>query len=122
VLLAGQAVSLPLTGVGVFATLLYDHTGRDISSTLTAGAYYVLSATILPYVAYKPGFVKKLKMHWWKFIFLGIGDVYGTYLQTLAFKYNSVASNQVYSPLLYCVHNKLKLKKICIYKRIKIKI
>ncbi|XP_065906881.1 solute carrier family 35 member F2-like isoform X2 [Dysidea avara] len=75
VLMAGQAVSLTVTGLGVFTTLLNDH-------------------TVLPYVAYKPGFVDKIKKHWWKFIFLGMADVYGTYLQTLAFKYTSVASNQ----------------------------
>ena len=101
--MAGQAVSLTVTGLGVFTTLLNDHTGKDISSTLTAGAYYILSATVLPYVAYKPGFVDKIKKHWWKFIFLGMADVYGTYLQTLAFKYTSVASNQVtYVYVLSC--------------------
>jgi len=95
VLLAGQAVSLTLTGTGVFATLLNDHTGKDISTALTAGAYFFLSATVLPYVAYQPGFMDKVKKHWWKFVILSLGDVYGTYLQTVAFKYTSVASNQV---------------------------
>ena len=100
VLLAGQAVSLTVTGLGVFATLLHDHTGKEVSSTLTAGAYYILSATVGPYIAYKPGFMDKIKQHWWKFIFLGLADVYGTYLQTLAFRYTSLASNQVcYLPI-----------------------
>jgi len=84
-----------VTGLGVFSTLLYNHTGKDISSTLTAGAYYILSAIVGPYIACKPGFVDKIRQHWWKFIILGLADVYSTYLQTLGFKYTSVASNQV---------------------------
>ncbi|XP_065907818.1 solute carrier family 35 member F1-like [Dysidea avara] len=94
ILLCGQAISVTVTGLGVFSTLLDNHTGKDISSTLTAGAYYILSATVGPYIACKPGFVDKIKQHLWKFIILGLADVYATYLQTLAFKYTSVASNQ----------------------------
>ncbi|XP_065908540.1 solute carrier family 35 member F1-like [Dysidea avara] len=95
ILAIGQVLSVLLTGIGVFATLLHDHTGKDVSSTLTAGAFFILSATVGSYVAYKPGFVDKIKQHWWKFIFLGLADVYGTYLQNVAFKYISVVSNQV---------------------------
>jgi len=93
--------SLTLTGVGVFATLFDNHTGKDISTTLSAGAYFILSATAGPYVAYKPGFVDKLKQHWWKFIIIGLSDFYSTYLQTLGFKYTSVASNQVITIGIY---------------------
>ena len=95
ILVCGQGISAALTGLGVFSTLIDKHTGKDIPSTLTAGAYYILSATVGPYIACKPGFVDKLKQHWWKFIVLGVADVYCTYLQTLGFKYTSVASNQV---------------------------
>jgi len=47
---------------------------------------------VLPYVSYQPGFMDRVKKNWWKFVILGM---YGIYLQTIAFKYNSVASNQV---------------------------
>ena len=85
VLVIGQVLSLVATGIGVFATLLHDLTGKDVSSTLTAGAFFILSATVGPYIACKPGFVDKIKQHWWKFIIVGLSDVCGTYLQTLAF-------------------------------------
>ena len=84
----------------MFATLFNKHTGKDISYTLTAGAYYILSATVGPYIACKPDFVDKIKQHWWKFIILGLADVYATNLQILDFKFTSVASNQV----LYTCH------------------
>ena len=96
-------MSLLLTGIGVFAALLHDHTGKDVSSTLTAGAFFILSATVGPYIAYKPGFVDRIKQHWWKFIFLGVVDVYGTYLQNVAFKYTSVVSNQVHICYIVCI-------------------
>ena len=53
--------SLALTGTGVFATLFDNHTGKDISITLSARAYFILSATADSHVAYKPGFVDNLK-------------------------------------------------------------
>ena len=84
-----------ITCLGVFTTLLDNHTHKDISTTLTGGAYFMLSATVGLYVAYKPGFIEKLKQHWWKFVIIGLADFYGTYLQTLSFKYTSVSSNQV---------------------------
>ena len=95
ILVVGQMTSMALTGLGVFATLLDDHTHKDISTTLTGGAYFMLSATVGLYVAYKPGFIEKLKQHWWKFVIIGLADFYSTYLQTLSFKYTSVSSNQV---------------------------
>jgi len=98
VLVVGQALSLMLTGIGVFATLLHHRTGKDVSSTLTAGAFFILSATVGPYIACKPGFVNNIKEHWWKFIIIGIVDVYGNYLHNVAYKYASVVSNQV------CIH------------------
>lgn len=100
----GQLLSLLATGNGVFATLLGKHTGKDVSSTLTAGAYYILSATIGPYIACKTGFVDKIRQHWWKFLIIGLADVYGTYLQTLGYKYTSVASNEVHPYV--CLANK----------------
>ena len=93
--------SLTLTGVGVFATLFDNHTGKDISTTLSARAYFIMSATAGPYVAYKPGFADKLKQHWWKFIIIGLSDFYSTYLQMLGFNYTSVASNQVITIGIY---------------------
>ena len=93
ILVAGQITSLTLTGIGVFTTLFDDHTGEDISTTFSAGAYFILSATAGPYVAYQPDFVSKLKRHWWKFVIIGLADFYSIYLQTLAFGYTSISSN-----------------------------
>ena len=95
VLIAGQVLSLLVTGLGVFTTLLENHTGEDVSSTLTAGVFFLMSAFLGPYIACRPGFLKKLQHYWWKCTIVAIGDVYGTYLQTLGFKFTSVASNQV---------------------------
>ena len=87
-----QLLSLSLTGIGVFVTLFASHTRRDVSTTFSAGIYFILSATAGPCVAYQPGFVDKLKRHWWKFMIIGLADFYSTYLQTLAFNYTSVSS------------------------------
>ena len=95
ILLMGQMLSLMLTALGVFTTLFDNHTGKDIATTLSAGAYFILSATAGPYVACQPGFVDKLKQLWWKFLIIGISDFYGTYLQTLAYSYTSVPSNML---------------------------
>ena len=35
-------------------------------------------------------FVKKLKANWWKFLFLGIVDAEGIYLQNMALKYITI--------------------------------
>ncbi|XP_065908206.1 solute carrier family 35 member F2-like isoform X2 [Dysidea avara] len=94
VLISGQVLSLLVTGLGVFATLLENHTGEDVSSTLTAGVFFILTACLGPYIACRPDFLKKLRHYWWKCTIVAIGDVYGTYLQTLGFKFTSVASNQ----------------------------
>ena len=64
VLVTGQLTSLALTGLNVFATLFSNHTGKDISTTLSAGAYFILGVTVGPCVAYQPGFVDKLKQYW----------------------------------------------------------
>jgi len=84
-----------LTGYGVFTILLDNHTGHDISITLASGVYFVLSATCGPYMAFQKGFVRKLKSNWWKFLFLGVVDVEGLYLQNLAFKHTTITSNMV---------------------------
>ena len=76
--------SLALTGTGVFATLFDNPTGKDISTTLSARTYFILSATADSHVAYKPGFVDNLKQHWWKFIIIGLSDFYSTCLRTNA--------------------------------------
>ena len=99
--MTGQITSLTLTGLGVFATLFGDHTGKDISTTLSAGAYFILSVTAGPCVAYKAGFVDKLKQYWWKFFIIGLADFYSTYLQTLAFRYTSVSSNLLITTGIY---------------------
>ena len=91
--MVGQTTSLALTGVGVFTSLFDDHTGKDISTTLSAGAYFIFSVTAGPYVTYQQGFVDKIKQYWWKFVIIGIADFYSIYLQTLAFDYTSVSSN-----------------------------
>ena len=91
--MTGQILSLIITGLGVFGTLFGDHTGKDVSTTLSAGAYFILSGTAGPCVAYKEGFVDKLKQHWWKFLIIGLSDFYSTYLRTLALRYTSVSSN-----------------------------
>ena len=91
--MVGQTTSLTLTGVGVFTNLLDDQTGKDISTTLSAGVYFIFSATTGSYVAYQPGFVDKLRQYWWKFVIIGTADFYSIYLQTLAFDYTSVSSN-----------------------------
>ena len=93
VLVTGQMLSLIITGLGVFGTSFGDHTGKDVSTTLSAGAYFILSATAGPCVAYREGFVDKLKQHWWKFFIIGLSDFYSTYLRTLALRYTSVSSN-----------------------------
>ncbi|XP_065908901.1 uncharacterized protein [Dysidea avara] len=41
VLISGQVLSLLVTGIGVFTTLLENHTGEDIPSTLTAGVFFL---------------------------------------------------------------------------------
>ena len=84
VLVIGQTLSIIITGMGVFATLFGKHTGKEVSTTMSAGAYFILSATAGPCVAYKAGFVDKLKQHWWKFLIIGLSDFYSTYLRTLA--------------------------------------
>ena len=99
-------LSLLWTGNGVFVALLDDHTGKDISTTLTAGVYFVLSLTCGPYMALQRNFLAKLKANWWKFLILGITDVQGSYLQNLALKDTTVTSSMVkkffvLSPLLY---------------------
>ena len=93
VLVIGQTLSIIITGMGVFATLFGDHTGKEVSTTMSAGAYFILSATAGPCVAYKAGFVDKLKQHWWKFLIIGLSDFYSTYLRTLALRYTSMSSN-----------------------------
>ena len=93
VIVTGQITSLMMTGLGVFATSFGNHTGKDVSTTLSAGAYFMLSATAGPCLAYKTGFVDKLKLYWWKFFIIASADFYSTYLQTLAFRYTSVSSN-----------------------------
>lgn len=95
---------LLLTGIGVFATLFAKHTEKDISTALSAGVYFILSATAGPYAAYQPGFVNKLKRHWWKFMIIGLFDFYSTYLKTLAFQYTSLSSNQVCPSIRTQVH------------------
>ncbi|XP_065907997.1 solute carrier family 35 member F2-like isoform X1 [Dysidea avara] len=95
VLVAGQILSLFWTGFGVFVTLLDNHTGKDISTTLAAGVYFVLTVTCGPYMALQRNFVAKIKANWWKFIILGVSDVQGVYLQNLSLKYTTVTSNTV---------------------------
>lgn len=95
---------LLLTGIGVFATLFAKHTEKDISTALSAGVYFILSATAGPYAAYQPGFVNELKRHWWKFMIIGLFDFYSTYLKTLAFQYTSLSSNQVCPSIHTQVH------------------
>lgn len=101
ILVTGQITSLTLTGLGVFATLFDNLTGKDISTTLTAGAYFILSATAGIHMAYQPDFFDKLKQHWWKFMIIGLSDFYSTYLQTLAFSYTSVSSNMLITTGFY---------------------
>ena len=93
--MAGQILSLFWTGFGVFVTLLDNHTGKDISTTLAAGVYFVLTVTCGPYMALQRNFVAKIKANWWKFIILGVSDVQGVYLQNLSLKYTTVTSNTV---------------------------
>ena len=95
VLVTGQILSSFWTGLGVFVILLDNHTGKDISTTLAAGVYFVLSLTCGPYMALQRNFVAKLKTNWWKFVILGITDVQGSYLQNLALKYTTVTSSMV---------------------------
>ena len=92
-------LSLLLTGIGVFATLFASHTKRDVSTTLSAGIYLILTATAGPYVVFQPGFIGKLKQCWWKFLIIGFADFYSIYLQTLAFNYTSISSTQVNSSI-----------------------
>ena len=87
--------SLVLTGLGVLTTLFDNHTGKDISTTLSSGAYFILSATAGPYMACQPGFTDKLKKLWWKFLIIALSDFYSTYLQTLAYSYTSVPSDML---------------------------
>ena len=87
--------------MGVFATLFSNHTGKDISTTLSAGAYFILSLTAGPCVAYKPGFADMLKKYWWKFMIIALADFYSTYLQTLAYRYTSVSSNMLITTGFY---------------------
>ncbi|XP_065908911.1 solute carrier family 35 member F2-like [Dysidea avara] len=95
VLVTGQMLSLLWTGTGVFVILLDNHTGRDISTTLAAGVYFVLSVTCGPYMALQRNFVAKVKANWWKFLILGIADVQGVYLQNLSLKDTTVTSSMV---------------------------
>ena len=88
-------LSLLLAGIGVFAALFANHSKRDVSTTLSAGIYLILTATAGPYVVFKPEFVGKLKQCWWKFLIIGFADFYSIYLQTLAFNYTSMSSTQV---------------------------
>ena len=97
----GQGTSLMVTGLGVFTDLFDDHTGKDIPTTLTGGAYFILSATAGPYMACQPGFIDKLKQLWWKFVIIGLSDFYSSYLQTLAFKYTSIPSNMLITAGFY---------------------
>ena len=108
--MTGQLLALLWTGFGVFAELLNNHTGKDISSTLAAGIFFILAATCGPVMAVKRDFVAKLKAYWWKFLILGIAGVQGDYLQILGLKYTTVTSNMVKSSyyttilfLLLCV-------------------
>ena len=96
ILISVQLLSLLVTGIGVFATLFVNHTERNVSTTLSAGVYYILCATVGPYVAYQWGFVEQLKQYWWKFMIIGFLDFYSTYFRTLALSYTSVSSNQVF--------------------------
>ncbi|XP_065907708.1 solute carrier family 35 member F2-like isoform X2 [Dysidea avara] len=95
VLVTGQIMSLLWTGTGVFVILLDNHTGKDISTTLAAGVYFVLSVTCGPYMALQKNFVAKLKANWWKFLILGIANVQGSYLQNLSLKDTTVTSSMV---------------------------
>ena len=95
VLVAGQTLSLLFTGTGVFTILLENHSGHNISITLASGVYFVLSITCGSCMALQKDFVKKLKANWWKFLFLGIVNVEGVYLQNLAYKYTTISSNTV---------------------------
>ena len=99
--MTGQLLALLWTGFGVFATLLDNHTRKDISATLAAGIFFVLAATCGPCMAVQRNFVAKLKANWWKFLILGIADVQGAYLQVLGLKYTTVTSNMVRNCVTY---------------------
>ena len=101
VLVTGQMMSLLYTGTGVFVILLDNHTGKDISTTLAAGVYFVLSVTCGPYMALQRNFVAKLKANWWKFLILGIANVQGSYLQNLSLKDTTVTSSMVMNIILF---------------------
>ena len=75
--------------------MLDNHTRNEISTTLAAGVYFVLSVTFGPYMALQRNFVTKLKSNWWKFLILGIADVQGAYLQNLSLKDTTVTSSMV---------------------------
>ena len=94
-LVAGQTMSFFFTGTEVFPILLRDHSGHNISITLVSGTYFVLSVTCGSCMALQKDFVKKLKANWWKFLFLGIVDAEGIYLQNMALKYTTISSSTV---------------------------
>ena len=88
-------MSLFFTGTEVFTILLRNHSGHSISITLVSGTYFVLSVTCGSCMALQKDFVKKLKANWWKFLFLGIVDAEGIYLQNVALKYTTISSSTV---------------------------
>lgn len=94
-LVTGQTLSLLFTGYGVFTILLENHSRHEISITLAAGVYFVLSATCGVYMAFQEDFIEKLRANWWKFLFLGVVDVEGLYLQNVALKFTTITSNIV---------------------------
>jgi len=85
----------------VFVALLDNHTGKDISTTLAAVVYFVLSVTCGPYMALQRNFGAKLKANWWKFLIVGVTDVQGSYLQNLSLKDTTVTSSMVIVLFLY---------------------
>ena len=75
-------------GGSSYSPILFDdHTGKDISTTLSAGAYFIFSATAGPYVAYQQGFVDKIKQYWWKFVIIGIADFYSKPWYSITLQY-----------------------------------
>lgn len=97
VVLLGQFLCLCNTATSVFTTLLADY-GTSVPAFQTFFNYVLLSAVYVPYMFWRYGWRKVLRICWrdgWRYFILSFLDVEGNYFTVLAYRYTNLLSAQL---------------------------
>lgn len=97
VVLLGQFLCICNTATSVFTTLLADY-GTSVPAFQTFFNYVLLSIVYVPYMFYRYGWRKVMRIVWkdgWKYFILSFLDVEGNYFTVLAYRYTNLLSAQL---------------------------